>query len=202
MIKFSLIITCFNREKFISKCVRSALSQINVSKLEYEVIVIDDNSYDNSQFIIKDFIPAIKFVKNKKNLGISSSRNIGIKMSKGKYIVMIDSDDYISNNFLEIMGFYLDSNQYWDAAACDYVKVRDNGEVIKRFNFKKNPIACGILFRRDVIFNLGLYNKRLKINEEKDLRKKFFIKNYTMGYIELPLYRYVIHDNNITKKNK
>lgn len=202
MIKFSLIITCFNREKFISKCVRSALSQINVSKLEYEVIVIDDNSYDNSQFIIKDFIPAIKFVKNKKNLGISSSRNIGIKMSKGKYIVMIDLDDYISNNFLEIMGFYLDSNQYWDAAACDYVKVRDNGEVIKRFNFKKNPIACGILFRRDVIFNLGLYNKRLKINEEKDLRKKFFIKNYTMGYIELPLYRYVIHDNNITKKNK
>lgn len=200
MIKFSIIITCFNREKFISKCIRSALSQINVSKSEYEVIVIDDNSYDNSQFIIKDFVPAIKFVKNKKNLGISSSRNRGIKMSKGKYLVMIDSDDYISNNFLEIMGFYLDSNQYWDAAACDYIKVKDNGEVIKRFNFKKNPIACGILFRRDVIFNLGLYNKRLKINEEKDLRKKFFMKNFTMGYIELPLYRYVMHSNNITKK--
>jgi hypothetical protein len=113
---------------------------------------------------------------------------------------MIDSDDYVSNNFLEIMGFYLDNNQYWDAVACDYFKVRNDGDVIKRFNFKKNPIACGILFRRKVIFNLGLYNKRLRINEEKDLRERFLKKKYTMGYVELPLYRYVMHEDNITKK--
>lgn len=202
MIKFSVIITCYNREKFISKCIRSALSQINISKEEYEVIVVDDNSYDNSEFIIKDFVPAIKFIKNKKNLGIASSRNIGIKKSKGKYLVMIDSDDYVSNNFLEIMGFHLDNNEYWDAAACDYFKVKDNGEVIKRFNFKKTPIACGILFRRRAIFNLGLYSRGLRINEEKDLRKRFLKKKCIMGYVQLPLYRYVMHMNNITKKNK
>ena len=200
MIKFSVIITCYNREKFISKCIRSALSQINISKEECEVIVVDDNSYDNSEFIIKDFVPAIKFIKNKKNLGIASSRNVAIRRSKGKYLVMIDSDDYVSNNFLEIMGFYLDNNQYWDAVACDYFKVRNDGDVIKRFNFKKTPIACGILFRRKVIFNLGLYNKRLRINEDKDLRERFLKKKYTMGYVELPLYRYVMHEDNITKK--
>ena len=200
MIKFSIIITCYNREKFISKCIRSALNQINISKEEYEVIVIDDNSHDDSGHIIKDFVPTIKFIKNKKNLGIASSRNVAIRRSKGKYLVMIDSDDYVSNNFLEIMGFYLDNNQYWDAVACDYFKVRNDGDVIKRFNFKKNPIACGILFRRKVIFNLGLYNKRLRINEEKDLRERFLKKKYTMGYVELPLYRYVMHEDNITKK--
>jgi glycosyltransferase involved in cell wall biosynthesis len=75
MIKFSIIITCYNREKFISKCIRSALNQINISKDEYEVIVIDDNSHDDSGHIIKDFVPTIKFIKNKKNLGIASSRN-------------------------------------------------------------------------------------------------------------------------------
>jgi glycosyltransferase involved in cell wall biosynthesis len=200
MIKFSIIITCYNREKFISKCIRSALNQINISKDEYEVIVVDDNSHDDSGHIIKDFVPTIKFIKNKKNLGIASSRNVAIRRSKGKYLVMIDSDDYVSNNFLEIMGFYLDNNQYWDAVACDYFKVRNDGDVIKRFNFKKTPIACGILFRRKVIFNLGLYNKRLRINEEKDLRERFLKKNYTMGYVELPLYRYVMHEDNITKK--
>ena len=200
MIKFSIIITCYNREKFISKCIRSALNQINISKEEYEVIVIDDNSHDDSGHIIKDFVPTIKFIKNKKNLGIASSRNVAIRRSKGKYLVMIDSDDYVSNNFLEIMGFYLDNNQYWDAVACDYFKVRNDGDVIKRFNFKKNPIACGILFRRKVIFNLGLYNKRLRLNEEKDLRERFLKKKYTMGYVELPLYRYVMHEDNITKK--
>jgi len=202
MIKFSIIITCYNRERFISKSIRSALNQINISREESEVIVVDDNSKDNSPHIIQDFVPAIKFIKNTKNLGISLARNIGIKKSKGKYLVMIDSDDYISNNFLELMGFYLDNNQYWDAAACDYIKVKESGDVIKRFNFRKKPIACGILFRREVIFELGLYNKNLKINEEKALRKRFIEKKFKMGYIELPLYRYVMHEDNITKINK
>jgi glycosyltransferase involved in cell wall biosynthesis len=199
MIKFSIIITCYNRERFIAKSIRSALNQVNISRGEMEVIVVDDNSNDNSSYIIKDFVPTIKFIKNKSNLGTSSARNIGIERSKGKYLVMIDSDDYISNNFLELMGFYLDNNQYWDAAACDYIKVLENGDIIKRFNVKKNPIACGILFRRQVLFNLGLYNKKLRINEEKDLKKRFLKNNYRIGYVELPLYRYVIHDNNMTK---
>jgi len=199
MIKFSIIITCYNRERFIAKSIRSALNQVNISRGEMEVIVVDDNSNDNSSYIIKDFVPTIKFIKNKSNLGTSSARNIGIERSKGKYLVMIDSDDYISNNFLELMGFYLDSNQYWDAAACDYIKVLENGDIIKRFNVKKNPIACGILFRRQILFNLGLYNKKLRINEEKDLKKRFLKNNYRIGYVELPLYRYVIHDNNMTK---
>ena len=202
MIKFSIIITCYNRERFISKSIRSALNQINISREESEVIVVDDDSKDNSPHIIEDFVPAIKFIKNTKNLGISLARNIGIKKSKGKYLVMIDSDDYISNNFLELMGFYLDNNQYWDAAACDYIKVKESGDVIKRFNFRKKPIACGILFRREVIFELGLYNKNLKINEEKALRKRFIEKKFKMGYVELPLYRYVMHEDNITKINK
>ena len=163
-----------------------------------EVIVIDDNSSDNSREIIQDFVPSIKFIQNKKNLGISSARNNGIKKSKGKYLLMVDSDDYISNNYLEIMGLYLDSNQYWDAAACDYIKVRDNGDVIKRYNFKKNPIACGILFRRKIFIKIGLYNKDLKIYEEKEFRKRFIENKLKMGYVELPLYRYVMHNNNIT----
>jgi glycosyltransferase involved in cell wall biosynthesis len=202
MVKFSIIISCYNRERFISKSIRSSLNQINVPKDEFEVLVVDDNSEDGSKYIIKDFEPSITFIQNKRNLGISAARNIGIKKSKGKYLVMIDSDDYISNNFLEIMGFYLDNNEYWDAVACDYIKVKDNGDVIKRFNSRKNPIACGIVFRRKVIFDLGLYDKKLKINEEKDLKKRFIKKKFKMGYIELPLYRYVMHDDNITNITK
>ena len=109
---------------------------------------------------ISDFVPIIKFIKNKKNLGISSSRNRGIRMAKGEYILMLDSDDYISNNFLDIMGRYLDFNEYWDAVACDYIKVKEDGKVIKRYNCKKSPIACGILFRRNVLFSLLLYYKK------------------------------------------
>jgi len=200
MIKYSIIITCYNREKFISKSIRSAVNQVFLGSNKHEVIVVDDNSKDNSQKIISDFVPVIKYVKNKKNLGISAARNRGIRASSGKYILMLDSDDYISNNFLDIMGRFLDLNNFWDAVACDYIKVKDNGKILKRYNCKKKPIACGILFRRKVLFSIGLYNKKLKINEEIDLKKKFLIKKLKMGYIELPLYRYVIHNENLTKK--
>ena len=200
--KFSIIIPCYNREKFISKSIRSALNQINISREDLEVIVIDDCSTDGSVEKIKDFIPSIKFIKSNKNYGISVSRNIGIKKSKGKYVLMLDSDDYISNNYLELMGFYLDNNKFWDAVACDYLKVTDAGKIINRYNCKKNPIACGILFRRYIFSKLNYYNTKLKINEDKDFKKRFLKKKFKMGYIELPLYRYVMHDNNITKQNK
>lgn len=198
--KFSIIITCYNRERFISKAIRSASNQININKDALEIIVVDDNSEDNSEKLIRDFLPSIKFIRNKKNLGISASRNIGIKKSKGKYILMLDSDDYISNNYLEIMGFYLDNNYFWDAVACDYIKVKNSGEVIKRFNCKKNPIACGILYRKDIFHKVGYYDVKLRIDEDKDFKKKFLAKKFKMGYVELPLYRYVIHDSNITNK--
>lgn len=202
MIKFSVIITCHNREKFISKSIRSALNQVGISKNEFEVLVVDDDSQDNSVNLIKDFLPTIKFFKNRKNLGISSARNVGIKNSKGKYIFMLDSDDYISNNLLQVMGLFLDTNQEWDAVACDYTKVYEDGKIIKRFFFKKNPIACGVLYRRKCIFDLGLYNRKLKIHEEKDLRERFLKKKYKMGYVQLPLYRYVIHSSNLTSEIK
>ncbi len=200
--KFSIIIPCYNRDKFISKSIRSALNQINIPREELEVIVVDDCSTDKSVEKIQDFIPSIKFIKNKKNYGISASRNIGIKKSKGKYLLMLDSDDYISNNYLEIMGFYLDNNKFWDAVACDYIKVTDGGKVIRRFNCKKSPIACGILYRKNIFPRLKYYDVKIKIDEDKDFKKRFLQKKYKMGYIELPLYRYVMHKNNITKKKK
>jgi len=202
MKKFLIVITCYNREKFISKAIRSSLNQINIDRNSLEVVVVDDASTDGSVKLIKEFLPFVKLIQNKKNIGISQSRNRGIVSTKSEYILMLDSDDYISSNFLEVMGCFLDSNNYWDAAACDYVKVKDNSDIIKRVSFKKCPIACGILFRRKTFLTVGLYNKNLKINEEKDLRRRFLKKKLIMGYVELPLYRYVIHSDNITKKIK
>lgn len=104
--KFSIIITCYNREKFISRCIRSALSQRIVDRSQFEVIVVDDKSKDKSIKLINEFESMIKVIKNKRNLGLSISRNKGIKISKGKYILMLDSDDYISEFFLHFTGFF------------------------------------------------------------------------------------------------
>ena len=193
---FSIIITCDNREKLISRCIRSALHQKNVNRFDYEIIVVDDFSIDKSLEKIEDFDSLIKIIKNKKNYGLAYSRNIGIKKAKGKYVVMLDSDDYLAENFLYITGLFLNSNN-WDAVATDYFKVNLKGTKIKKESAKKNPIACGILFRRKCLEKINFYNQKLRINEEVDLMKRF-LKKYKLGFINLPLYRYTKHRNSLT----
>ena len=78
MYKVSVIIPCFNHEKFIGRCLRSILDQ-SINKRDYEVIVIDDGSTDSSLKIIKSF-KHIKILKNKNNRGLPFSLNLGIKL--------------------------------------------------------------------------------------------------------------------------
>jgi glycosyltransferase involved in cell wall biosynthesis len=199
--RFSIIITCHNREKFISRCIRSALNQSSIDRSLYEIIVIDDHSSDGSLKKIREFSNIIKVINNKKNMGLSHSRNIGIKKSRGKYVMMLDSDDYISQHYLHFMGSFLDFNKSWKAVACDYVKINEISNFSKRFYFKKNPIACGILYRRSSILKIGLYNVNFRAMEDEEFRLRY-VKKYKIHNVELPLYRYIIHNNNLTKNKK
>ena len=199
--KFSIIITCYDREKFISRCIRSALHQSGIDRSSYEVIVVDDMSRDNSRKIINEFNNIIKIIQNKKNFGLSYSRNRGIKVSKGKYVLLLDSDDYISEYFLKFMGSFLDFNKNWDAVASDYITVNINGKFIKRYSFKKEPIACGILYRKETMIKTGLYNKKMRYLEDKDFRDRY-LKKFNVNVVELPLYRYTKHKNSLTGKFK
>jgi len=82
---------------------------------------------------------------------LSYSRNAGIKISKGRYVMMLDSDDYISQYYLHFMGSFLDFNRNCKAVACDYDKIDEKKNISKRFYFNKNPIACAILCRKNSI---------------------------------------------------
>lgn len=197
---FSIIITCYNREKLISRCIRSALHQKNINRFDYEIIVIDDFSSDQSLNKIQEFDSLIKIIKNKKNYGLAFSRNEGIKKSKGKFVVMLDSDDYLAENFLFITGLFLNNNN-WDAVATDYFKVNLKGNIIKKESAKKNPIACGILFRKECLQSIKYYNDKLRIHEEVDLMKRF-LKKFKLGFINLPLYRYTKHKKSLTGLKK
>ena len=84
-----------------------------------------------------------------------------------------------------------------DAVACDYFLVDDNEEIIARKNCIEDPIACGILFRKDHLIQIGLYDESFLIHEERDLRVRF-LEKYSIARLELPLYRYRRHKNNIT----
>ena len=84
-----------------------------------------------------------------------------------------------------------------DAVACDYLLVNNKEETIDRKNCMKDPIGCGIIFQTSQLFEIGLYDEEFKLHEERDLRHRFE-KKYKIHRLELPLYRYRRHENNIT----
>ena len=196
-VKISVIVPIFNRENYIGRCIRSLMYQ-TIERNSYEIITIDDGSTDASLKILKSYSDEIKIYKNKKNQGLSVSLNRGIRKAKGKYIVRVDSDDYVNRDFLQILYLYILHNLDVDAVACDYFTVDDKERILSRENCLKKPIGCGIIFRKSQIKKIGLYNKNFRINEEKDLMKRF-VKKYCLERIALPLYRYKRHKNSLTK---
>ena len=199
-IKVSVVVPVYNQELFIGRCLRSLLDQ-TLDKDSYEIIVINDCSKDNSMIILDKFKGKIKLLSNKKNMGLPYSLNKGIKSSQGRFIVRVDSDDYVNKEFLNFLQMYLLYNPKMDSVCCDYYLVDDKENIIKQMDSSKDPIGCGIMFRVETLINIGLYDKSFKVHEDKDLRIRF-LKNYNINKISLPLYRYRRHSKNITKNKK
>lgn len=97
--EFSIIVPIYNSEKYISKCIQSVLNQ---DFKDFELILINDGSTDKTQAICENYSKSDERITliNKKNGGVSTARNRGLKISKGKYIVFIDSDDYVQTTLL------------------------------------------------------------------------------------------------------
>ena len=194
----SIIVPVFNQERFIGRCLRSLLSQ-TMNKAHYEIIVVNDGSTDRTDYALELFHDAITTVTNEKNLGLPASINRGIKAASSDYIIRVDSDDYVNKNFLTFLYNYLTLNQHIDAVACDYILVDDKDEWLERVDASLEPIACGILFRKKHLIEIGLYDEEFLCHEDRELRIRFQ-KKYNINRLDIPLYRYRQHENNITKK--
>lgn len=199
-IKVSVIVPVYNSEQFIGRCLRSLLSQ-SIGTDNFEIILIDDGSTDYSNKIYEAFSEDIRIVKHKKNLGLPSALNTGIRKAKGRFIVRIDSDDYVNSEFLKILYLFISENINYDAVACDYQLVDDKENIIKRVNCEKDPIGCGIMFKTKNLIEIGLYDEKFLLHEEKELRLRFE-KKYKITRVALPLYRYRKHNTNMTNNKK
>jgi len=196
--KVSVIIPIYNSEKYIGRCLRS-LKRQSLNKKNYEIVIIDDCSKDNSISEIKKYLDGnIKIIQNKKNLGLPASLNTGIKNAKGSLIIRVDSDDWVHEDFLNILSTFLSLNNNLDAVACDYNLSDENEKIIKTENCIKKPIGCGIMFRIQQLLEMGLYDKKFKYAEEEAFRK-VFLKKYKITRVPLSLYRYRQHPKNRSK---
>ena len=192
----SVLIPAYNAERFIGRAIRSVLNQ-TVPDRQHEVIAVDDASTDRTAYALELFKDEIEILYNDKKLGLPASLNRAIRAARGKYVVRVDADDYVSHDYLYILQRFLEDNTYMDAVACDYLLVDDSENVIERRNCMEHPIGCGIMFRTDHLIEIGSYDDNFLMHEDRDLRVRF-LKKYAIHRIELPLYRYRRHKGNMT----
>lgn len=100
MTKFSIIVAVYNIEKYINQCIESIINQ---TYSEIEIILVNDGSTDNSLHILQEWKQKDNRIKiiNKKNGGLSSARNEGLKVATGEYVAYIDGDDWVSPKMFE-----------------------------------------------------------------------------------------------------
>lgn len=128
---FSVLIPAYNAAKYITRCLSSLKNQ---TYSDFEVVVVDDGSSDDTLCVLQRFKednPQIDFqIHHQENCGAGATRNNALKLAKGEYIVFIDSDDYINKDFLEkVQEKVVGDNA--DVVFIDLVREKPNGEVIR-----------------------------------------------------------------------
>jgi glycosyltransferase involved in cell wall biosynthesis len=196
----SVIITAYNYGRYIERALRSCLDQ-SIPNKQYEIIIVNDCSTDNTVAILDNYQNDARIYHLEKNVGLSAARNFGVRKAKGQYVVFLDADDYLHRETIQVQQLFLDENHALNAVAIDYYLVDDLENHRERIKADEKPIACGIMFRKDLLIEIGLYDENFKAREEEDLRIRF-LEKFNIYNIPLPLYRYRRHDNNLTNNEE
>jgi glycosyltransferase involved in cell wall biosynthesis len=138
----------------------------------------------------------------KENVGVAEASNTGIRAALGKFIIRVDSDDYISQHTILFMYEILNANKDLGFIYADHIRVDAQENVIETIKVDNLDLllrhGAGIMFRKSYLEALGLYDKTLRNAEDFDLLKRY-IKNFNGYHLKFPSYRYRIHDAQITR---
>lgn len=200
--KISVIVPVYNVEKLLPKCLDSLVSQ---TFKDYEIIVINDGSTDNSQKVIDEYSNKItdKIVKiSKENEGQAIARNVGIKKASGEYIMFVDSDDYIDKKTLECC-YNKALVEKADVVCFDYqlidkgiLKCTENLKKMSKDKIKNYILSqigpCFKLIKADLIKNNNLYFPTLRAYEDIAVVPAYALFTKNIVTINEKFYYYVL----------
>lgn len=217
MVEFSVVIPIYNTEKYIGNLIESLIKQ---TYKNFETILVNDGSTDNSIEIADNLLSKtnLKYIIiNKENGGQSTARNAGLKASTGKWITMIDSDDYLQPDYLEKMLEASNLNKELDVIICDINYVKDNNlkaitnpnssilqytgkEMFNNFILHKNTIGpCQLCIKEKFIKEKKLvFNVNSKYSEEFTFICDLLYNSKKIAYIEKKLYNYCLRKNSVS----
>lgn len=206
MPKITVYITNHNYGRYLKKSIESVLKQ---KYSDWELIVIDDGSTDNSRSVLKRFEKHTKVeIVYQKNKGLNISNNIALRSAKGKYIMRLDADDYLDENALLVLANVLDQHPEIALVYPDYYRIEEDGTIIdiqrrnkldKEIKLYDMPAhgAC-TLIRKQNLIEIGGYGEDVRCQDGYDLWVKF-IGKYKVYNVNIPLFYYRQHGVNLTK---
>ena len=170
----SVIIPMYNAENTIATCINSVLNQ--TYKGEIEIIIINDGSKDNSKLIVEELINNnlkninIKLI-NKNNGGVSTARNAGLALAKGKYIALLDSDDeWLSEKLEKQLKVFSDDRGISFIGGLIYKPTIIKQEIIEitvsKLIFKNYFQPSTVMFKKEVVDKVGFFDESQKYAEE------------------------------------
>lgn len=221
--KVSVIIPCYNIEKYISHCLDSIIHQTEKS---IEIICVNDGSTDKTGEILEQYKKKDKRINiiESKNKGVASARNLGIKEATGEYIMFVDGDDYVDISMINDMYNYASNNNI-DVVRCNrYDVYPKNNKVIERKPlWNKNHIVLKDKFKEEIYLdflkraklssvwmmlfksrlikdNKILFDETLKVDEDVVFSMKVFTIANSFMYLPRAYYFYVRHGNGLSSK--
>lgn len=215
--KVSVCIPNYNQGRFIGAAIQSVLNQ---TYKDFELIIVDNCSADNSVEVIKSFSdPRIRFYKNEKNIGMTRNWNRCISLAKGGYICILCADDLYLPHFLEKASSILDSNPAVGFVHSACKGIDSDGKITGVFrprNWKKDYIENGrnvlkrtaldnfalfptVMIRRRCFEILGRFDEDLSYSPDWEMWTRIAL-HYDVAYIAEPLACYRSHGENLTKE--
>lgn len=211
----SIIVPVYNVESYLKRCVDSLLSQ---TIHNYEILLIDDGSTDESGYICDIYSKKYSFVKtfHKENGGLSDARNYGIDRASGAYLTFVDSDDYVRNDYLEILYNLIIINKadisigvwkevYDDGSEKTIYPNRkkieitdDNNVMLEKMLYQKlfDTSACAKLYKKELFCKIKF--PKGKLYEDLATIYKTFLLAKRISYTNEPIYYYYKRINSIT----
>lgn len=199
--KISVVMSVYNGEQHLRESIESILSQ---TFTDFEFVIVNDGSTDNSPEIIKSYDDArTRIINNEENIGLTKSLNNAIKQARGEYIARQDADDISLPNRLELQLEYLEGHPEVALLGTGIYVISEDGETVEKRIMHPNPkksllkgnrfIHGSVMFRKSVIDEFGAYNETLKYSQDYELwlrmSKKYDVRNLTALLYKLRMHR-------------
>lgn len=198
----TVVIPIYNVEKYLERCIKSIINQ---TYKNIEILLVNDESPDNSKEIMEKYKENDKRIKcfYKKNGGLSDTRNYAINIASGKYICFIDGDDYIENTFVEKLYSKIIEDKS-DLAWCNFNLVNDDGKYDEIIINDKNiydfemPSACNKLYNVDIFKKNNIYFPVGIWYEDLATTPRILFSTNKISWVNEGLYNYYFNVKSIT----